>query len=126
MFSNLQADREEDRQKLKNAHDKCQADPATAIDEDALKTLRESKGKGASPPNGGAHALCVSKSLGWQNADGSINKDHLKERISANVDDAAKVDEIFAEATVEKENETATAEHLFKVFFKYNRDRHDH
>nr|UWL63311.1 odorant binding protein 21 [Pagiophloeus tsushimanus] len=124
-FTAVLADTDEEvKQLVKDAHKKCQEDPATAVDEAELKALRDSKGKGPAPANGGAHALCVSKALGWQKADGSVNKDFLKEKISEDIHDSAKVDEILAEATAEKENEVATAEHLFKLFFKYNREHH--
>ncbi|ENN78209.1 uncharacterized protein LOC109536324 [Dendroctonus ponderosae] len=112
--------KEEIKERLKAAHDKCQADPQTAIDEAALKAFKDSKGKGQLPANMGPHDLCISKALKWQNADGKVNKELIKERITDNVADASKVDAIVNECAVDKENEIATAENLFKCLLKHH------
>ncbi|KAL1513942.1 hypothetical protein ABEB36_003280 [Hypothenemus hampei] len=116
---------DEAKEKIKAANQKCQGDPKTAVDKTTLKAYIDSKGTAPAPENIGAHALCVSKELNWQNADGSVNREHLKERISAHVDDASKVDEILNECAVVKDNEEATARHLFRCFYKYAKD-HGH
>lgn len=46
------------QEKLKEAHQKCQSNPATSVDQQALKALRDG---GEKPANYGAHALCISQ-----------------------------------------------------------------
>lgn len=112
--------KEEIKERLKAAHDKCQADSHTAVDEEEVKVFRDSKGKGQAPANIGPHNLCISKTLKWQNADGKVNKELLKERITAHIEDASKVDGILNECAVDKENEVATANNIFKCLLKHH------
>lgn len=127
--SNFKALSEEEvTNRIKGAHDKCQQDPATAVDEAAFAAYRTSKGQGEEPANLGPHDLCVSKALGWQNADGSVNEAYLRERISLAVHDSAKVDQLVAECKGSESDEIAIARNLFKCFGKHAQQhlRHQH
>ncbi|XP_050300645.1 uncharacterized protein LOC126739144 [Anthonomus grandis grandis] len=103
-------------QRVKQAHDKCQADPATAIDDGALRNLHSG---GAQPANMAAHALCISKGLGWQNADGAINKDYIQSRAEAIFGSNPKLQQIVDECAIAQATPEATAEHLFRCYRKY-------
>ncbi|XP_066262232.1 uncharacterized protein [Euwallacea similis] len=110
--------REELRAKIKKAGDKCQEDPATAVDKEALKTYLESKGTSPEPANSGVHALCVTKELKWQKADGKVDREYLKERLQAHQQDPVKSEEFLNECAVDKDTDIDTAKHLFKCFYK--------
>ncbi|XP_066142774.1 uncharacterized protein [Euwallacea fornicatus] len=112
--------REDIKVKIKKAGDKCQENPATAVDKDAWKAYTESKGKGPEPANSGPHALCVTKELKWQKADGKVNREYLKERLQALQQDPVKSEEFLNECAVDKDTEIDTAKHMFKCFFKRN------
>ncbi|XP_030764829.1 uncharacterized protein LOC115889050 [Sitophilus oryzae] len=107
---------EEGREKFKKAHEKCQTDPATAADEEELKAY---KTEHKVTEGIKIHALCVSKTLGWQHQDGKINKESVKEKIVLYLGQTPKLDEIHAECVVDKENEKETAINLFKCYYKY-------
>ncbi|XP_030753577.1 uncharacterized protein LOC115880499 [Sitophilus oryzae] len=107
----------ESREKFKKAHEKCQADPATAVDESALKALREG---GAPPANHAAHALCISQALGWQNADGSVNKEAIKSRAEHIFGSSPKLSEIIDECSLPQASPAETAVHITKCYAKHS------
>nr|WNH96195.1 odorant binding protein 13 [Anthonomus eugenii] len=104
-------------QKVKQAHEKCQADPATAVDESALKNLHKG---GEAPANIAAYTLCISKNLGWQHEDGSINKDYIQSRAEAIFGASPKLQQIVDECAAGQATPEATAQHLFKCYRKYS------
>jgi len=106
----------ESGQRLKEAHEKCQADSATSVDEAALKGLRSG---GPAPANLGVHTLCLSKALGWQNADGSVNKSVVESRAQAIYGDNPDLQRIVEECTKPQENDVATAFYIFNCYKKY-------
>nr|UWL63306.1 odorant binding protein 16 [Pagiophloeus tsushimanus] len=109
----------ESGRRIKEAHDKCQTDPATAIDEEALKNARKSGAPPAPPANSGPHSLCISKAVGWQNEDGSINKANIEEKAHAIFGEQSDIKNILDECVVAQENPEATAVHLFDCYRKH-------
>ncbi|XP_030753589.1 uncharacterized protein LOC115880508 [Sitophilus oryzae] len=105
------------QEKLKEAHQKCQSNPATSVDQQALKALRDG---GEKPANYGAHALCISQNLGWQNADGSVNKDVVQSRAEAIFGQSPKLSEIVNECTQPQANAEETAIYLTRCYAKYS------
>nr|AKK25134.1 odorant binding protein 6 [Dendroctonus ponderosae] len=97
----------------------CDENPATAVDQKALKKYLQSNGP--APANGAAHALCITKNLGWQNEDGSVNKPVITEKVKAifgSVD--AKVQQYIEECTEAKATPEDTAEQLLKCYRKHS------
>ncbi|CAG9762463.1 unnamed protein product [Ceutorhynchus assimilis] len=111
--------------KIKEARKKCQSNPATALDESTLKNLARG---GVPPANAGAYALCISKTLNWQNADGSVNTAVIQSRGQAIFGNKPELQAIIDECAVAQENPEATAIHLFKCYRKYSphHDEHEH
>ncbi|KAL1489595.1 hypothetical protein ABEB36_013544 [Hypothenemus hampei] len=89
---------EESRNRMRNAHKTCQGNSATAVDEAALKTMLQNP-KAPRPENIGPHALCVSKALGWQNEDGSVNRDEVESRAKALYGDNERLQQLVNECT---------------------------
>ncbi|KAF7284580.1 uncharacterized protein LOC143205132 [Rhynchophorus ferrugineus] len=106
----------ESQEKLKQAHQKCQSDPATAVEEASLKGLARG---GPKPANYGAHSLCISKALGWQNEDGSVNADTIRARAENIFGSSAKLDEVISECAQNQANAEETAIHLTRCYAKY-------
>ncbi|CAG9764455.1 unnamed protein product [Ceutorhynchus assimilis] len=65
------------RQRLRTASEKCQSIPSKAVNEDDMKAYKLSRGEGRRPENLGPHSLCITKEMGWQNEDGTINRELL-------------------------------------------------
>ncbi|KAF7272382.1 B1 protein-like [Rhynchophorus ferrugineus] len=107
---------EESKEKFKKAHEKCNADVSTKLDPDELKTYKSTKVVG---PSLKVHALCVSKTLGWQKPDGKIDKSSVKEKVSTFYTDKDEADKIFGECLVDHDDEKETAYNLFKCYKKY-------
>ncbi|XP_060536112.1 uncharacterized protein LOC132708029 [Cylas formicarius] len=112
--------KEEAKQKIKVAHEKCQGNPETHVDEAVLEKIRKGE-KPDHPQNLGAHSLCISKTLGWQNQDGTVNKALITDRATQHIQDAAERQKYLDECAVDKENEKATAINLFKCIGRYTR-----
>nr|APG79365.1 pheromone binding protein 4 [Cyrtotrachelus buqueti] len=102
--------------RLKAAHHKCQSNPATAVEESALKALTSG---GPKPANYGAHALCMSKALGWQSEDGSVNTETIKARAENIFGPSPKLNEIVNECAQNQANAEETAVHLTRCYVKY-------
>ncbi|XP_019877201.1 uncharacterized protein LOC109605073 [Aethina tumida] len=99
-----------EKQALKNAHEKCQADPATAVEKGAMKLIHE--GKAAEVKNLKPHILCMAKTNKIINEDGKINVEFLKSKWAEHYDaaDLAKLEPCL----VEKDTPENTAAHLAK------------
>ncbi|KAF7284579.1 hypothetical protein GWI33_021959 [Rhynchophorus ferrugineus] len=106
----------ESQEKLREARQKCQSNPATAIDESSLRGWTRD---GPRPANYGAHSLCISKTLGWQNEDGSVNTDTIRARAENILGSSPKLDEIVSECAQNKANAEETAIHLTRCYGKY-------
>ncbi|XP_066262797.1 uncharacterized protein [Euwallacea similis] len=121
LFATVLADSitEDVKTRLKQSKDKCQLDPKTAVDQEGLQKYISSKGKEPAPENIGQHALCVSKEMKWQKADGTVNKQYLRERLSIIEKDAAKVDQFLNSCAVDKATEVETARNLFNCYDKH-------
>ncbi|XP_066245076.1 uncharacterized protein [Euwallacea similis] len=100
--------------RISQGHKNCQANPATAVNE---KELHEFLEHGGTPPaNLGAHELCISKSAGWQNEDGSVNKDVIESRISALFTDAEQRKTLLDKCLAAQTTPEATARQLFRCY----------
>ncbi|XP_066245452.1 B1 protein-like [Euwallacea similis] len=102
------------RNRLKEAHKTCQSNPATAVDETALNNLL--KNGGSSPENLGNHSLCISKILGWQNQDGTINKDTVEKGAIAIYGNNEKLQKLVADCTAPQPTPEQAAIKLIKCY----------
>ncbi|KAJ8965536.1 hypothetical protein NQ317_011938 [Molorchus minor] len=103
-----------DKDKLKQFHDECQADPATHVDEDLLKKARN----GEHVEGVGKHSLCLSKKLGFQKENGDLDKESIKSSLSKYITEETKVKEILDKCAVQKLTPELTAENLLRCLFE--------
>nr|APG79375.1 pheromone binding protein 14 [Cyrtotrachelus buqueti] len=112
---------EESKEKVKKAHEKCNGDAATKLDPEEKKAYKSSKVVG---PSLKAHALCVSKTLGWQHPDGKIDKTSVKEKISSFITDKEQADKIYSECLVDHDDEKDTAHNLLVCYGRHFGHKH--
>ncbi|CAG9825363.1 unnamed protein product [Phaedon cochleariae] len=113
--------RHERIEKIKKAHDECQADPVTKADEDVMSKFF--KDEPIDETKFAKHALCMNVKSGIQKENGDIDKDVVKILFSNN----EKVDEIVVECGEKKGStveEAALA--LYKCFRKYDYGHEHH
>nr|UTN00820.1 odorant binding protein [Semanotus bifasciatus] len=104
------------RRRITNAHNQCQADPATHVDEEDLKKSL----KGIQVSGLGPHMLCMSKKIGLQKSNGDIDRAVFRVRFSEIVRNQSKLDDIVEGCAVQKETPEDTAEHIMKCFHQHH------
>ncbi|XP_056632481.1 uncharacterized protein LOC130442411 [Diorhabda sublineata] len=76
------------------AHDKCQSDPASHVDEAILDQVR--RGEKVSAPNLPKHTLCMNIETGVQSQNGDIIVENLRKLLESAGADKEKVDEAIS------------------------------
>lgn len=110
-------------------HKKCQADPATHIDDAVLDDIRKHHEKATEYPDYAKHIICMCKGLNLITHDGKINVEGVKTHVGHVVQETSKVEEIVKECAVEKGTETETTEHVWRCLHKnhiFEGHRHHH
>lgn len=123
------ADPESDRNKFKQSHDECQADPKTKVSEDYMK--KAARGETPEDPNAGPHTLCMSTKLGYQDASGKVITSKIKDALGHLIKDESKLDEAVKECAVDKDHAEDTAAALWGCMRKvggeaYRSRQHEH
>ncbi|XP_049825718.1 uncharacterized protein LOC109605075 [Aethina tumida] len=101
---------DEDKQKVREAHEKCQTDPATAVPKGSLKLIQE--GKASEVKNLRPHILCMAKIANVIKEDGKLNTDLLRSKWAEHYD-AADMAKLQA-CLVDKDTPEETAVSLVK------------
>nr|WJJ63274.1 odorant binding protein 16 [Pachyrhinus yasumatsui] len=103
--------------KIDEAHQHCNKDASTHVDEEAVRKM--TRENGPEPEKLGAHTLCVTKQLNWQHADGSVNEEYLRPRIKAALVDRPDAEEIVTKCLEPQDTPEKTAKHIFGCFMKH-------
>lgn len=113
------------REEYQRAHHECQSDPKTKIDEDVMRKIRA--GEKVTDPNAEAHALCMSKKRGLQDANGKVVKAEVRKGLERFIKDAETIEKALNECAVDKETPEKTAHNLGDCIRKYApRPQHAH
>lgn len=96
---------------MKKAHEFCQADPKTKVSDDYMS--KAAKGEAGNEPNVGAHILCMSTQMGYQDANGKPVKERMKKTLGHFITDEAKLEETVNKCAVDKDTNEETARHLW-------------
>lgn len=105
---------ETEKDKLKQIHDVCQANPATHVDEKLLKKLTQN----VDNKKVGSHLLCMAVKVGLLTPDGDLVKDAIREKIVIASHDPSKVDELLKKCAVKHETPEKTAVHMLVCFIQ--------
>ncbi|XP_066145162.1 B1 protein-like [Euwallacea fornicatus] len=105
---------EASKNRLREAHKTCQSNSVTAVDETALNNLL--KNGGSPPENLGPHSLCISKILGWQNQDGTVNKDNVQKGATAIYGNNEKLQKLVVDCTAPQPTPEQAAITLIKCY----------
>ncbi|XP_076267144.1 B2 protein-like [Rhynchophorus ferrugineus] len=68
--------------------------------------------------------LCMSKKIGFRDANNVFQPSSIKEKLSYVIDDAALVDKLAETCFVEKQTPQESAMEAFKCYFKHTGDKH--
>ncbi|XP_019877192.2 uncharacterized protein LOC109605064 [Aethina tumida] len=100
---------DEEKQKVRAAHEKCQTDPATAVPKGTLKLIHE--GHASEVQNLRAHMLCMAKITKVIKEDGKLNVDLLKTKWAEHYDaaDLAKLQHCLVDKDTPEETAVALA-----------------
>ncbi|CAG9859120.1 unnamed protein product [Phyllotreta striolata] len=104
------AENRTENKKFQEARLKCQEDPATRLDEEALK--KSLKGD-INRTKFGPHALCIYQYLGVLDKNFNVNKVELRKQLAYTVTDSLKLDAAVAECAVTKKTPKETAVEIF-------------
>ncbi|KAJ8932126.1 hypothetical protein NQ314_014907 [Rhamnusium bicolor] len=104
----------EEKLKLQKIHERCQADPSTHVDERLLMKLSENKDNAAV----GAHMLCMSVGAGMQKANGDLDKEVIKSKISLVTHDRSKIDGLVEKCAINQDTLKKTAAMLWLCFIQ--------
>ncbi|KAJ8970110.1 hypothetical protein NQ317_019656 [Molorchus minor] len=116
---------DEEKQRVRDIHRECQSDPATHADEDLLK--KAYNGEHVESKSIGAHILCMSKKIKFQNENGDIDKKAVRKQLSKLISDETKLDEVVEKCGVQKTTPEETAQDIMKCFHDYaGHVLHDH
>nr|AXO78389.1 odorant binding protein 11 [Xylotrechus quadripes] len=107
---------EDEKLKLKQIHESCQADPATYADENKLKRLSEF----IDDEQVGTHMLCMSIKEGLQDEDGDLDEDLIRSKVALVTHDQSKVDDYVKKCAIEADNPEKTAILLVLCFVNNN------
>lgn len=100
---------EEEKEKLHEIHEECQADPATYADDELLEDLSNNLGN----PQVEAHMLCESTKVGLQDENGQLDLDAIRKKVALCVEDEQEVDRLVEECAKQRETPGKTAVYLF-------------
>ncbi|XP_018565041.1 uncharacterized protein LOC108906300 [Anoplophora glabripennis] len=110
---------------IRDIHGECQSDPATRLDHDEFKAVRT--GESFDRTKVGAHMLCMNKKFGTQNADGTVNRNAVKEVLAQDITDETKLEEITNKCVEEGSTPSETALKLSKCVSENTKGgRHGH
>nr|ARH65465.1 odorant binding protein 10 [Anoplophora glabripennis] len=104
------------------AHNECQSNPRTYVDEDILDRI--SGGEKIDNPSVRAHILCVTTKLGVLNEYGEVNRTNLRTVLSRVILNEEKLEENLEKCAVEETDAEEVALVLDKCF--WNNLDHDH
>nr|AQY18986.1 odorant-binding protein [Galeruca daurica] len=80
--------------RFNKAHDKCQSDPASYVDEAILEKVR--RGEKVTAPNLAKHTLCMNVESGVQDQNGEIIVENLRKFLERAGNTKEKVDEAIS------------------------------
>ncbi|KAF7278589.1 uncharacterized protein LOC143200547 [Rhynchophorus ferrugineus] len=100
----------EQKDKLKAYHQDCLAQ--SKVNEDIVQQSR--KGVISDDPAFKTYLNCFSQKVGFQNADGAVQKEVFEQKIGKNLEDAALLKKLVDQCAVDKENAVETSYYIAK------------
>ncbi|XP_072379396.1 B1 protein-like [Diabrotica undecimpunctata] len=110
---------------VKKAHEHCQSQEATRIDDDVFEKLKN--GEKVQNPKLSKHTLCMNVQTGLQTESGDINVDKLRKAVSEASSDQSVINAIVEKCGT-KTGDTAedAAVNLFKCLRSHSAGQHGH
>lgn len=100
---------QEEKRTLKEAHEACNADPYTYVDEDLLRKLRVHRDNVQVQ----IHMFCMAEKAGLLTADGRFNENIIKRKIGYLIKGKDAVDEVYRKCSTEKRTKEETVTYLW-------------